>query len=1463
MSLEKDLIDVLNDVGDEYMIQLEDLIPIYPSQTDREIQTKVAKKKEFAELESSPTEKQPEKRGELFKHQELFKRLMTTVCDSILLMHRTGTGKSCSIAAVAEELKRLYVEQKGHINKVLFLAKGDTISEEFVNQLVKVCTSGYETEAVLRSKTTSERKSKVTREIKPKPGNISRSKQFGYIIENWGAFTNNLHRMKTERFKEDLSGYHKELKKLYSNTLIVVDEAHNIRLGCRSPSLAKGVPDEIKDIDTETPESLLPKEKRNEQTQAETKIYNLLHEMFHVVENCKYILATATPMINDPCDIKAIMNLILPQDNQMPADLDVNLAAQTINPTTESRYTKDDLINWFLGRISYVRELESEVQIENMGTYYEPLKMNVYLSEMVDIQRDSFNQQWQKSGSVRLGQREASIITFPDGSIGTGMSESQKYDRSGFSKYVVEKDGKYKPTPELDVFLKPGDDGNNNLYRLSCKYNVIADLCRDPEKIDGCIFIFSDFEKIGAILQGLTLEYYGYEKYTRESSAFQKVSDSQGREKLVIPSNLTKKPRYALLTLPPTTAVTVFDSAIELLNSRQNAYGDYIKIVIGSPMSKEGINLMNIINIHLVSPWWNPSMTYQAKSRGIRAISHRYLIELRKKRYEARREKFLGDYPQTSEGINKLYDDMKRKMTISPNQIKEKYTGKINSFIVKYGLSKDIIKTGVFTDDDRKKLRLGFLDLMVKWGNAYGLIVERYGNLFSMLPIKWGADFQQLNRSRTFTEVEQRWNDMAEYYFKNLNNEFAIERSQMGKMMMLNPEEYHKQKWKEINIDRYINAEQPENYFIKKYKTWREKIINADQLSKDNTSSFEYFEKALGGDKNAIYNAYLSQYDQENAKVNIKIYNHMAIAFNDNIYNDLHTKYTQSYAFPLPMEILEQEFLNYAPGMVSVTGEPTIRSIDYDMYELSLKKEMSIKRVFRILKVCAVDAYILYNRNYRITDKDGSEICDYSTCDYKNEIVDHTPFVMGSDKSTHRLLFADKVIDKISEKIFQYFTVQPAGVSITYIDLLKYIIRELPDLAASYFTGGGSDRLNDVYYLDFALGKIIDKRPIINTALGYTAYIKVADNIIYSSYEFPVYVFDNDDYQARNYQTTLNVNYLKSLEDYMKENRPVISEEVIERIMNNPTLFEDIINNLNNRDRIDLVEHVLQKWHLLGVEEQYKGIYAAIYNRFLYAIFSFNEPTGDIRNFSEVLQKSKKKEELAESVIKYIPENLRFDGAPIIVHNLHIKDKEKGHGKSGDVRRAANILRILKLQSGERWRNANMAEVGVYQKHIRKELANRYAKFDILKFYGMIIDTPKIKGIDNFYIQEKVPVDKSKTLAGEISKSKAKPGRNCNNFKVPELIDVIAELGIPAPNNIPPLPSYADMNDAIKSSSKKLSDKIISRAEYDQLSNDEIYYYYIWGQLSQQGQDSLCRIIYNKLIESRSMLIEINPMTWT
>lgn len=70
---------------------------------------------------------------------------------------------------------------------------------------------------------------------------------------------------------------------------------------------------------------------------------------------------------------------------------------------------------------------------------------------------------------------------------------------------------------------------------------------------------------------------------------------------------------------------------MELMNSYENRYGEYLKCVIASRVARDGLNFRNIQSIHLVEPDRNPSTMYQAISRGIRSGSHDDLLNEGKK----------------------------------------------------------------------------------------------------------------------------------------------------------------------------------------------------------------------------------------------------------------------------------------------------------------------------------------------------------------------------------------------------------------------------------------------------------------------------------------------------------------------------------------------------------------------------------------------------------------------------------------------------------------------------------------------------------------------------------------------------------------------------------------------------------------------------------------------------------------
>lgn len=59
-----------------------------------------------------------------------------------------------------------------------------------------------------------------------------------------------------------------------------------------------------------------------------------------------------------------------------------------------------------------------------------------------------------------------------------------------------------------------------------------------------------------------------------------------------------------------------------IANSKDNIFGDKIRVILGSPSVKEGVSFKHIQHIHLLDPVWNQSAKAQVEGRAIRYCSH-------------------------------------------------------------------------------------------------------------------------------------------------------------------------------------------------------------------------------------------------------------------------------------------------------------------------------------------------------------------------------------------------------------------------------------------------------------------------------------------------------------------------------------------------------------------------------------------------------------------------------------------------------------------------------------------------------------------------------------------------------------------------------------------------------------------------------------------------------------------------
>jgi hypothetical protein len=334
--------------------------------------------------------------------------------------------------------------------------------------------------------------------------------------------------------------------------------------------------------------------------------------------------------------------------------------------------------------------IEDEVEFKNGKPFISNL--TVAPSWMSEHQTEGYLNAFSKgSGELYSGSRQASNFVFPDGSFGNGISEEEKrlrkqqrqarkavkkeqkivpikqlpekgivksinpldteaverdeiefanennIEKRGFRRYVEELgDDMYRATPEFADYISTID----NISVLSCKFaNIIEHVANEP----GNCFVYGEYVKgSGSVVLGLCLEQMGFVRYNETSSVF--LSDTHSSTlcgmgatgssaKNERDTRITKGVmRYALLTGEITDPK--FVSMMETMNSYENRHGELIKVLISSKSGRDGINVSNVLQIHLIGPEWNQSSMYQAQSRGIRATSHEDLIDEEKERLQ-------------------------------------------------------------------------------------------------------------------------------------------------------------------------------------------------------------------------------------------------------------------------------------------------------------------------------------------------------------------------------------------------------------------------------------------------------------------------------------------------------------------------------------------------------------------------------------------------------------------------------------------------------------------------------------------------------------------------------------------------------------------------------------------------------------------------------------------------------------
>jgi hypothetical protein len=637
---------------------------LYPDSDDPRFIEKLMKKQEFIENRQESLGEQQrrgdnlcdtEREFELTSVQRFISRFLSPQCpyQSALLYHGVGVGKTCAAITTAEEYLRtnpkdaVFIVAPRNIQpgfrRTIFDEEGLVIPKDRAlantangctgDSYIKRTGTDYDTDRGLIGR-------RINQSIN------SRYKILGYI-QFWRYIQDIIDSVKktgdVERNRQESV---KALRRAFDGKLVIIDEAHNLR----------DAPGETDDDNLDSPDI----ENDISEAKAGKRLTPTLLRMLSVVQGMKLMLLSGTPMYNSYKEIVFLLNLLLRNDKKAElSERDIFDATGKIKPKG-----KELLGNAASAYLSFMRgenpltfpvrlaprdaptigawptedpqgqELTSSpdaVELRKKTLMNLPFVPISFEGEGLKIVKSIANSVIESSGG--LGLRSLDEMVQSGNWLFPGPEDADPASRirdTGFDNTFEEKKTgvalQYASREDVSWLTK------GELKQASPKADFILNRIATAT---GVIFIYSRFIKSGALPMALALEANGYSPWgtNRPLLTNPNLAAGGGRQCALCsarerthagrPHPFTPA-KYVILTgqvgLSPNNA-----ASIKAARSKENKYGKDVKVVIGSQVASEGIDLRFVREIYVFDSWFHLNKMEQVLGRGVRTCSHSLL----------------------------------------------------------------------------------------------------------------------------------------------------------------------------------------------------------------------------------------------------------------------------------------------------------------------------------------------------------------------------------------------------------------------------------------------------------------------------------------------------------------------------------------------------------------------------------------------------------------------------------------------------------------------------------------------------------------------------------------------------------------------------------------------------------------------------------------------------------------------
>ena len=501
---------------------------------------------------------------------------------SMLLVHGTGVGKSCSAIQVAEE----YILRPEFQDKKVLVVASSAVQENFRTQIFDVTRVKQDPTGLLMSQQCTGRRYLDQLERAQTEGlmweNPENREKMNSIVQKMiddfydfsGGiqFANLIDKKKTNLSPADFKAW---IHETFDGRLLIVDEAHSLR-------------------EDDTKENKLMSES--------------IQRVAQIANGMTLVFLTATPMYNTFQEIMIFFNIFLWNDKRQPANQRMS-ASSLFNGDGSFKTSETEAT--FRG---WVHEYVSFIRGENPFTF--PFRLPPPPDMVAPLDRET-----DVNGKEIKEPRKylPLVVSYVDGAQKDAVSKiSGKLQEDFIPTIVASPDGRsitkcfekprdstksqYRYARDVIPFLSP-----SNIRMHAAKFETIM---KCIEAAPGISFVYSNFVRGGALQFAMCLEEHGY-------------APALGTKLLENPSGEYEggsKGKYAFLTSD--MGERQITQLVRRLRKPENANGSDIRVIIGSPLISEGVDFKNVRQVHILDPWYNMSRIEQIVGRGLRTCSH-------------------------------------------------------------------------------------------------------------------------------------------------------------------------------------------------------------------------------------------------------------------------------------------------------------------------------------------------------------------------------------------------------------------------------------------------------------------------------------------------------------------------------------------------------------------------------------------------------------------------------------------------------------------------------------------------------------------------------------------------------------------------------------------------------------------------------------------------------------------------